>query len=75
MFKISWARKNDNFHRVFIIVPDVHTLFEAHFVITGYGRDDGSAPIDVVVTNLDGYVVDMTMGLADAAGLGTYSHK
>lgn len=75
MYKISWARKNDKFHRTFVIVPDVYALFETYFIINGYGVNDGCAPIDIKVTNLDGDVVDMSKGLADAAGQGTYSSK
>ena len=73
MFKISWARPTDKYHRVFIIVPDVRTLFDTYWVITGYGRRDGMTPVDVQVTNLDGHSVDMSQGLAAAASVGTYS--
>lgn len=75
MFKVSWVRRNDGFHRVFVLVPDVHTLFELYFVLTGYGRGDGCTPEDIVVTDLDGEVVDMTKGLADVAGRGTCSSR
>jgi len=75
MFKISWARKSDRFHRTFIVVPCVRALFDAYHIITGYGRDDGCVPIDIKVTNLDGEEVDMTNGLAEAASMGTYSGK
>lgn len=75
MYKISWARASDKFHRVFVVVPDVHSLFDLYFVLTGYGRRDGCVPIDIQVTNLDGHAVDMTQGLAAAASAGTYSAK
>lgn len=75
MYKISWARKNDKFHKTFVIVPDVYALFSVYHVVTGYGRNDGSSPVDIVVTNLSGHVVDMSKGLADAAGQGTYSSR
>lgn len=67
MYKISWGRKSDIFHKTYIIVPDVHSLFETHFIISGYGRDDGCTPANIVVTNLDGVVIDITKGLANAA--------
>lgn len=73
MYKISWARRSDKFKRTFVLVADVHALFDAYFIITGYGRDDGSTPVDVKVTNLNGDDVDMSRGLPDAASFGTYS--
>lgn len=75
MFKISWARKGDKYHRTFLLVPDVHALFDVYFVITGYGRDDGCSPVDIRVTNLDGHEVDMSKGLADVAPQGTYADR
>lgn len=71
MFKITWGKRSDRFSRSCIICPDVEALFDAWFVITGYGRDDGCTPINVEVSNLDGVLIDMTKGLADAAGRGT----
>ncbi len=73
MYQISWARKSDKFARTFVIIPNVHVLFEVYHIVTGYGRDDGSSPLDIKVTNLDGDEVDMSKGLADAAAYGTYS--
>lgn len=75
MYKISWGRKNDKFYQTFLVVQDVHTLFEIYHVITGYGRDDGCVPVNVLVTNLDGFEVDMSKGLAAVASCGTYSSK
>jgi hypothetical protein len=75
MYKISWGQRSDKYHRTFLIVPDVHALFDVWFVITGYGRDDGCTPVDVRVTNLDGYEVDMTKGLSEAASAGTYASR
>lgn len=74
MYKISWSKPCSG-SRAFILVSDVHALFDAYWVITGYGRRDGLTPIDIVVTNLDGDVVDMSKGLAAAASYGTYSAK
>jgi hypothetical protein len=71
MFRISWVRKSDKFHKTFVIVPDVYSLFEAYFVITRYGGDDGCSPTEVIVTNLDGVVVDMSLGMAAVASMGT----
>jgi hypothetical protein len=73
MYKISWGRASDLHVRAFILVPDVHTLFDAYWVITGYGRQDGMTPLEIRVTNLDGAEVDMTKGAAAAASMGTYS--
>lgn len=73
MFKISWGRKNDKFHQTFILVPDVHSLFEIYHIINGYGTNDGITPTDIKVTNLDGEEIDMKNGLANAASYGTYS--
>ena len=67
MYKISWARRSDRFHRTFLLVPDVRALFDVYFVVTGYGRDDGCTPIDVKVTDLDGVDVDMTRGISGVA--------
>jgi len=75
MYKISWGRTSDKHHRTFVIVPDVYALFDVYFVITGYGRDDGCAPVDITVTNLDGHEVDMTKGLPEAASIGTYATR
>lgn len=75
MYKISWARKSDKFHRTFLIVPDVHALFDVYHIVTGYGLNDGCTPIDIKVTNLDGYEIDMTKGLAEAASSGTYASR
>jgi hypothetical protein len=75
MYKISWGKKSDKYHRTFLIVPDVHALFDVYFVVTGYGRNDGCTPVDVTVTNLDGHEIDMTNGLAEAASSGTYAAR
>lgn len=75
MYKISWGRKSDKYHRTFLLVPDVHALFDVWFVVTGYGRDDGCTPIDVIVTNLDGDEVDMKKGLSEAASHGTCASR
>lgn len=75
MYKISWARKSDRFARQFVLAPDVHALLAIHWIITGYGRNDGASPVDIKVTDLDGNEVDMTKGLADAAGQGTYGSR
>jgi hypothetical protein len=75
MYKLSWARINDRFHRTFVVVPDVHALFELYHVVQGYGMEDGCVPVEVKVTNLDGDEVDMTKGLAEVAGQGTYSSR
>ena len=72
MYKISWVRKSDKFHRTFVIVPDVYALFEIYHIITGYGRGDGISPQNVKVTNLEGDIVDMTKGLPNAASYGSY---
>lgn len=70
MFKISWTKSYQS-GRAFVLVPDAQALFDAYWVVTGYGRSDGCTPIDIVVTNLDGYVIDMSKGVAHAAGYGT----
>lgn len=75
MYKIAWGRRSDKYHKTFLVVPDVHALFDVYFVITGYGRDDGCTPVDVVVTNLDGCEIDMTKGIAHAAAWGTYAGR
>jgi hypothetical protein len=75
MYKISWARPGDRFYRTFVVVPDVNSLFDVYHLITGYGRNDGCAPVDVIATNLDGHEIDMTAGLSQAAAYGTYSSK
>lgn len=72
MYKISWAKKSDKFSIKFILVPDVHTLFDIYHIITGYGRKDGCVPIDIKVTNLNGEVIDMSKGLNHVAGYGSY---
>jgi hypothetical protein len=74
MFKISWNKPCSG-GRTFVLVPDVHALFDAYWVITGYGRRDGCTPIEIVVTNLDGDVIDMSKGAANAASYGTYASK
>lgn len=75
MYKISWARRSDKFSRTFILCPCVYSLFTTYHILTGYGNNDGASPIDIKVTNLNGDEIDMTKGLADAAGQGTYSSK
>jgi hypothetical protein len=74
MFKISWGRKTDPVNRTFALVGDVDSLFELYHIISGYGREDGVAPVDVEVTNLDGRVVPMDKGTAYAAAYGTYGN-
>lgn len=71
MYKISWGQKSDRFLRVFCIVPNVDVLFDLYHILTGYGRNDGPTPVDIEVTNLDGHVIDMSKGLADAAIYGS----
>ncbi len=71
MFKISWGKRSDPLERRFVIVPDVYSLFDLYFVLTGYGRDDGCTPVDVKVTDLDGHEVDMSKGSLYAASQGT----
>lgn len=72
MYKISWNKKSDKFYEMFVIVPNVDALYEAWWIITGYGREDGAKPGQVTVTNLDGEEIDMSKGKADAACYGTY---
>ena len=64
MYKITWSRQNDIWHKTYVLVPDAKTLFEAYFIITGYGRGDGCTPTKVTVTTLDGVIVDMTKGIS-----------
>lgn len=73
MFKIEWGRISDPYAKTFIIVPDAHALFEVYHILEGYGRQDGSIPVSIKVTNLDGHLVDMSHGLAHASSQGTYS--
>jgi len=75
MYKITWSKSSDPFHITYILVPDAYALFSAYFVITGYGRNDGCSPINIKVTNLDGYEIDMSKGLANAASSGTYCSR
>jgi hypothetical protein len=75
MFKVSWARRSDKFAVTFVLLPDVRALFDFYHILTGYGRDDGCSPIDIKVTNLDGDEIDMSKGLADVAGWGTYGRR
>ena len=71
MFKIEWFWSDGL--SSFALVPDIYAAFALHWVITGYGRDDGFKPLRVLVTNLDGEVVDMSGGVRAVAGRGTYS--
>lgn len=66
MFKLSWGRSSDPFRITTILLPDVHSLFDAYYVVTGYGRNDGLRPVNIRATNLDGEEVDVTKGLAAA---------
>lgn len=75
MYKITWTRSSDKYHKTFLLVPDVYALFEVYFIITGYGRNDGCTPVEIVVTNLNGDVLDMSKGLPYVASRGTYSSK
>ena len=61
-YKITWGRKTDRHHKTTILVSGIDDLFEAYFIITGYGRADGVTPIEVKVTNLDGVEIDMSKG-------------
>lgn len=75
MYKITWGRKSDKFHKTFIIIPDCYALFETYSIISSYGKNDGYSPIDIKVTNLDGQTLDMSKGIGEIASIGTYSSR
>lgn len=68
MFRIIWKQAGEQRS---CIVADVRTAFDVWWCLTGYGRKDGCAPSDVVVTNLSGDVVPIEEGLANCAAMGS----
>lgn len=73
MYKITWGMKSDKFQTNFILCPDYKSVFNAWWIITGYGRADGSTPVNIVVSDLEGNVIDMTKGTSSVATYGTYT--
>jgi hypothetical protein len=71
MYKITWGMESDKFQTNFILCPDYQSVFNAWWIITGYGRRDRLTPVDVVVSDLEGNVVDMTKGIHSVASYGT----
>jgi hypothetical protein len=75
MYKVSWARSSDPHGQYFVLCPDVWALYAFYHVLTNYGAKDGCIPVRIKVTNLDGDAVDVSKGLADAAGQGSYGAR
>lgn len=68
MYKIQWSLPHDEHQRVFILVPDVHTLYEVYYVLR-----KSDQVTNLVVSNLSGDVMNMKEGLANVATQGTCS--
>jgi hypothetical protein len=73
MFKVRWGRIADTFDTSMVLVSDAESLFNLYHILLGYGNTDGSVPVNIQVTNLDGRPIDMTKGLADVASQGTFA--
>lgn len=58
-----------------MLCPDAESCMATWYMLTGYGRDDGSAPTDIRVTNLDGDLIEPKRGLAEMYAMGTYTRK
>lgn len=58
MLKISWAVKSDRFAHYFAIC-DYKSAWQLWWSLLAHERDDGSKPINIRVTGLDGQEVDV----------------
>lgn len=68
MYKIQWSLPHDEHQKVFVLVPDVYTLYEVWHALT-----KSDQVTHLVVSNLSGDVMNMKEGLANVATQGTYS--
>jgi hypothetical protein len=68
MYKITWNTKTDKYAVVFVLVPDVHTLYVVYATLM-----ESSLVDTIVVTNLEGDVIAMQDGMSINADKGTSS--
>jgi hypothetical protein len=68
MYKITWNTKPAKYAVVFVLVPDVYTLYEVYEALK-------QSPLvgTIVVTNLEGDVIDMQKRIHINADKGTSS--